>query len=393
MSDWSLSPDVAAVRDDVIAIRRDLHAHPELAFEEVRTAGVVAERLRALGLSPRTGLARTGVTAVIEGGAGPGPTVLLRADMDALPVQEESGLPFASTVPGKMHACGHDGHTAMLLGAAQVLVGRRERLRGRVKLFFQPAEEHPGGALPMIEAGALEDPRVDCAFAAHLWSPLPVGLIAASPGPVLAAADKFTITLRGRGGHAALPHETVDPVMVAGHVITAVHSLVSRYVAPGQRAVISLTTLRAGEAFNVIPETAVLGGTLRAFDERLRNALTARLEEVASHTAQAFGASATLEYERGYPPVVNDAAMTDVLRRAAAAVVGDSGVVPLEPVMGGEDFAYILERVPGCFFVVGARNAALEACWPHHHPRFAIDEAALGLGVATLVGAVQDLLG
>lgn len=388
----NLDPDLRAVLDRVVTIQRDLHAHPELAFEEVRTAGVVADELRRLGLEPRTGIAKTGVSAMIEGQAGDGPTVLLRADMDALPLTEETGLPHSSTVPGKMHACGHDGHTAMLLGAAAVLVSRRARLKGRIKLVFQPAEEHPGGAKPMIEAGVLEHPKVDYALGLHLWAPLPTGIVAVGDGPVMAASDKFEITITGSGGHAAQPSLGVDPVLVGAQVVTALQSIVSRNVPATDAAVLSVTQFHAGEAFNVIPGSAWLCGTARSFNPVIRARLEARMKELVPAVAGGFGASAEVTYNAGYPPTINDRAAADVVRAAAAQVVGCDGVLGLEPIMGAEDFAYFLEAVPGCFFMVGIRNEAKGTGAPHHNARFQVDDDAFGIGIATMVGAAERLL-
>ncbi|NUP98392.1 MAG: amidohydrolase [Armatimonadetes bacterium] len=390
MSEVVLSHEVASVVDEVVTLRRDLHQHPELAFEEYRTAALVAERLRSLGLEPRTGIAGTGVTALV--GNGQGPTLLLRADMDALPVQEENEVPYRSTVPGKMHACGHDGHTAMLLGLAKLLAERRETLPGRVKLCFQPAEERGGGARPMIEAGVLADPPVDAAFAMHLWASLPTGTIATAPGPLLAASDAITIQIRGKGGHAASPAECVDPVLVGAQLVTALQSVVSRNVEAHQAAVVSITQFHAGDADNVIPDSATLNGTVRTFDGAVRSRIERRLQTLVEQTAAAFGATAELDYQHGYPAVVNEPTMTNLVSRAAAEVVGEEAVLPLGPVMGAEDFAYFLREVPGCFFVVGINNEAKGTGQPHHNPRFDLDEDALGIGVEVMLRVVERAL-
>lgn len=392
MSDIKISDAVRAVQPWVIATRRDLHRHPELGFEEVRTSGIVAQRLTALGLQPRTGIAGTGVTAVIEGGAGDGPTVLLRADMDALPVHEENDVDYRSTVDGKMHACGHDGHTAMLLGVAEILQAERAALRGRVKVLFQPAEETPGGAQPMIEQGALEDPKVDFAFGLHLWSPLPTGVISVAAGPIMASSDVIDIEVTGRGGHAAMPAICIDPVTAAAQMITGLQTIVSRNVAPLDPAVVSITELHAGHTFNVIPDTARLRGTARTFSEPVRAVIESRLGTMVPKLAEAFGATATLRYGRGYPVTINDGAMAALVRAAAAEVVGDEGVVPTEPVLGAEDFAYFLQAVPGCFFMVGIRNDAKHAGAAHHNPRFDIDEDAMAIGMETMLRAARRAL-
>ncbi len=392
MDNVRLSPDVAAVLDTVVAIRRDLHRHPELAFEEVRTAGIVADRLRALGLDPRTGIAKTGVCALIEGGAGDGPTVLLRADMDALPVEEANEVEYRSQIPGKMHACGHDGHTAALLGVAEVLCARRARLRGRIKLVFQPAEETPGGAKPMIDEGVLEEPHVDLAFGLHLWAPQPTGTVGVGSGPVMASSDGFDIEVRGRGGHAAMPAECIDPVVVAAHLVTALQSVVSRNVSATDAAVLSVTQVHAGETFNVIPDTARLGGTVRTFDRAVQERVQRRMTEMVPQVAAAFEAEATLTYRRGYPVTVSDPAMAELVRSAAGEVVGSEHVLPVRPILGAEDFAYFLERVPGCFFMVGIKNEAKGTGAAHHNPRFDLDEDALGVAVETMVKVAERAL-
>jgi amidohydrolase len=386
------SPEIAAVMDEVVTLRRDFHAHPELGFEEHRTAAIVAERLRAIGLTPVTGVGGTGVVALLEGQAGPGPTVLLRADMDALPVTEATGLEFASTVPGKMHACGHDCHTAVLLGAARVLWGRRALLRGRLKLVFQPAEEMVGGAAAMIADGVLEDPPVDRAFGLHVWSGTPTGQIDIAAGPIMAAADHFSLTVRGRGGHAALPELCRDPLPAAAAIITAAQTIVTRQMPADQTVVLSFTQIHGGEAPNVIPEEVVLGGTARAFDLALRDRLRQRLADLAGHIAAAHGVSAELDYHEGAPPTVNDPAMTAIARAACVAVVGAERVKPFKPLPAGEDFGAILARVPGCFFFVGMRDEAAGSVWPHHHPRFTVDEKVLPIAVAAMVEVARRAL-
>jgi len=392
LNDIRISDAVRAVEPQVLATRRDLHRHPELAFEEFRTSGIVAERLRALGLEPRTGIAETGVTAVIEGGAGDGPTVMLRADMDALPVHEENEVDYRSTVDGKMHACGHDGHTAMLLGVAEVLQRQRDELRGRVKVLFQPAEESPGGAKPMIEQGALEDPKVDYCFGIHLWAPLPTGVISVAPGPIMASSDVIDIEVRGRGGHAAMPSICIDPVVAAAQMLSGIQTVVSRNVGPLDPAVVSITELHAGHTFNVIPDVARMRGTARTFSDAVREVIERRLQTMVPKMAEAFGATATLKYSRGYPVTVNDAGMADLVRQAAGEVVGTDGVIPTEQVLGAEDFAYFLREVPGCFFMVGIRNDAKHAGAAHHNPRFDIDEDAMAIGMETMLRVTRKAL-
>lgn len=374
--------------EEVIRLRRDLHRHPELGFEEVRTAGIVADYLGALGLEVRTGVARTGVVAVIEGSE-PGPTLLLRADMDALPVHEATGVEYASTIKGKMHACGHDGHTAILLGAARVLSGMRDRIKGAVKLVFQPAEEGPGGAEPMIAEGVLEDPRVDAAVGLHLWSDFPVGRVGVQPGPFMAAADTFDVVVRGRGGHAAAPHQTVDSVLVASHLVVALQSVVSRTVDPLESVVVTVTRMHGGEAYNVIPDEVRLGGTIRSFLPELRTEVRDRVKALVEGVAAGFGASAEFHYSEGYPPVINDAAMAELVTSCCHDLLGVEAHVVDSRTLGGEDMAYFLNAVPGCYFFLGARDEEKGCDFPHHHPRFNVSEEAFPLGVELFVRVVE----
>jgi amidohydrolase len=384
-----LRPEVQEIAAEVVELRRDLHRHPELGFQEVRTAALVADYLRGLGLPVRTGVARTGVVALVEG-AQPGPTLLLRADMDALPVHEETGLPFASQEPGKMHACGHDGHTAILLGTARLLADLRPRLKGCVKLVFQPAEEGPGGALPMIEEGVLEDPRVDAAVGLHLWADLPLGRVGLRPGPMMAASDTFDIRIGGRGGHAARPDQALDPIVAAAHLVTALQSLVSRSVDPFESVVVSVTRIHGGEADNVIPTEVRLGGTVRTFREDLRADVRARMERMCRELPAAFGARGEFVFHEGYPAVVNHPQVTRLVEACCREVLAVDGAVEDHRTTGGEDMAYFLQRVPGCYFFLGARPAT--GHFPHHHPRFDLAEEALPLGVEILVRICQRFL-
>ncbi len=366
-------------RTQLIADRRDLHQHPELAFQEHRTAGIVAERMRGLGYAVTTGVGGTGVVATRAAGDA---CVLLRADMDALPVEEANDVPYRSRHTGRMHACGHDGHVAMGLE-----VGRRlaaTALPGTVKFAFQPAEEMNNGAAAMIEAGVLAAPRVDAAFGVHLWNYLPLGTIGVMPGPVMAAVDLFDITVVGRGGHAAAPHLTVDPVVVAAQIVTALQGIVSRRRDPLEEGVISVTQVLAGDAYNVIPARAVLRGTARSFGGRFYEQVPAMVERTARGIAEALGAGVELRYERLSRPVVNDERMTAVMRAAAEDVVGPENVRSGVRTMGGEDFAFYLEAVPGCFAFVGSAPRDGRPAGPHHSPTFDIDEEALVIGVELL---------
>lgn len=386
----TLSPDVVSLKQELIALRRDFHQNPELGFEEVRTAGVVTDYLRALGLEPRTGIAKTGVTADIVGGL-PGPTILLRADMDALPIQEETGLDYSSRVPGKMHACGHDGHTSILLVTAKLLVQRKNSLRGTVRVLFQPAEEGPGGAAPMIAEGVLEG--VDAALGLHLWLHLNTGHVNFCSGPMLAATDELDLKVVGIGTHAASPHDGVDPIATAAHIITAAQTMLTRGLEPKQPKVLSITKFHAGNTHNVIPPFAELGGTLRTYDEALRRETKQRFEKLARCTAEAHGASVELSWREGYPVLVNDPEITAVVEEVCQELLklAPAEQRPDARSMGGEDMAYYLQKVPGCFFFLGAYNEQVEAKYSHHHPRFTVDEEALPIGVELFLACVERL--
>jgi amidohydrolase len=375
---------------EMTATRRDFHAHPETAFEEVRTAGIVAERLRSYGLEPRTGVGKTGVMATIRGGK-PGKTVLLRADMDALPIQEENDTPYRSQHAGRMHACGHDCHTSILLTVAKQLVREAHALGGTIQLCFQPAEEQGGGALAMIQDGAL-DPRPDAVFGLHVWQDMDLGEIGVPNGAWLAAVDEFNVTLRGKGAHGAAPHQGIDPVVGIAHVITALQSIVSRNVDPLREAVVSVTQVKAGSAFNIIPETAWMNGTVRTFDEAVWEKLPQQFERVVRGVAQGLGCEVELQFVRHNRPTVNDPAMAELARAAAAEVVGRDKVHLDTRTMGGEDFSWFLAEVPGCFVAIGSRNASRGLTFAHHHPRFDVDERCLELGAETLLRITRRFL-
>ena len=381
---------VAALSETLVAWRRALHRRPELGFEERETAAFVAARLDELGLEVETGVARTGVVAVLRAHAASRPPVLLRADMDALPVQEVEGRPYASEIPERMHACGHDGHMAMLLGAASALTAERARLTRDVVFCFQPGEEGFGGADAMIRAGVLERHRVGEAFGLHLWSLFPVGTIQVRPGPTMAAQDEFEATIRGRGGHGALPHEAIDPVVAASHAIVALQAVVARSIDPIHAAVVTVGSLHAGSAPNIIPDAATMRGTLRSFDDRVRETLRLRVREILEGTAAAHGCSADVTLHPGYPAVVNDPASVERVRRHAAAVVGTANVIEPAPMAAAEDFAYFLREVPGAFAFIGAGNRARGITAPHHAPGFDIDEAALPIGAELLARIAVD---
>jgi amidohydrolase len=366
-------------RAQLVATRRDLHQHPELGFEETRTSTLAAERLKSLGYEVKSGVGKTGVVAVRSGDNGR--CVLLRADMDALPVEEANDVPYRSRHPGKMHACGHDGHVAIGLEVARRLAA--PRLGGTVKLAFQPAEEVSHGAQAMIADGVLDAPKVDAAFGIHLWNDLPVGTVGVMSGPIMASVDEFEITILGRGGHAAAPHQTVDPVLVAAHVVTALQSLVARRRNPFEEGVVSITQVNAGHAFNVIPGRADLRGTVRTFGGRFWDDAPALVEETAQGIAGAFGARAEVGYRRLSAPLVNDDGMAELMAEVAAQVVGKGNVKSGVRTMGGEDMSYFLQKVPGCFAFVGSAPKGGKAS-PHHSATFDIDEESLVVGAELL---------
>jgi len=376
---------------EMVAVRRDLHQHPETAFEEVRTSGIVAERLKALGLDVRTGVAKTGVLATVKG-AKPGKTVLLRADMDALPIHEENDTPYRSKTPGKMHACGHDCHTSILLGVAKQLVGERSDLAGQVRLCFQPAEECGGGAEGMIAEGALE-PRPDAAFGLHVWQDMDLGLVGITPGPFMASVDEFSVTVKGTGAHAAMPHLGVDPVVCLAHIVTALQTIASRHASPFHEVVVSVTQIKAGTAFNIIPETAWMNGTVRVFEPELWKALPGYFERIVRGVASAHGCTVEIDFKRFNQPTVNDHAMAALAREAAVEVVGEKNIRDDIRTMGGEDFSAFLRQVPGCFIAVGSRNSSRGLIYGHHHPRFDVDEACLAIGAEVLLRTTQRFLG
>jgi amidohydrolase len=369
----------------VVEWRRHLHRHPELGFQETGTAAFVAERLREWGCDEvRGGVGRTGVVGVIRAARSEGAAVLLRADMDALPIQEVEGREHGSTVPGVMHACGHDGHTAMLLGAASLLSARRDRLRRDVVLCFQPAEEGQGGAEAVIADGVLADHHVGEAYALHLWSLYRVGTVHVRSGPIMAAQDEFVARMVGRGGHGAAPHLCHDPVLAAAHGLVALQAVVSRSVNPLDAAVVSVGSLHGGTAPNVIPDAATMHGTLRSFSESVRRTLRQRVQEVLEGVGEAHGCRVEFDLRPGFPAVVNEPAAVEAVREEARRVVGEAGLMEPAPMPASEDFAFFLREVPGAFFFVGAGNEEKGIDAPHHSPRFDIDEDALGVGVELL---------
>lgn len=378
----SLSDEVREATDDLVTLRREIHRFPELGFQENRTQKLVLDHLAASGIRGEP-MAGTGVTALIEGSR-PGPVLLIRADMDALPVDEACDIPWKSEHAGVMHACGHDAHTAMLLTAARI-IAKGGLDAGAVRLMFQPAEEGQGGALAMINAGILEHPKVDAALGFHVWSGYDTGLVVTEAGPVAASVDGFRLTVHGKGAHAATPEDGIDPVVIASQIITTAQSLVTRRKRPVDPVVLSFTAVNGGSAFNVIPEKVEILGTFRTFDEGVRTRLRADLIALANAAATPFDAKIAYETISETIPVFNDPELTALARATATQVVGAERILIPSPLLVGEDFGEVLHRVPGTFVVLGCGDTALSTRYPHHHPRFNVDERALPIGVEIAV--------
>ena len=379
----------AAAADEAIAWRRHLHRNPELAFEEVETSQFVYDTLDSFGGLELIRPTPTSVLARLAG-ARPGKTIALRADIDALPIAEENTFEFASRRPGAMHACGHDGHTAMMLATARILTDLRDQISGEIRFVFQHAEETPpGGAREVVAAGVLEG--VDVVMGCHLMSVAPTGKICVARGSFMAAADTFSLEIEGKGGHAGMPQGAVDPIVIASEIVLALQQIVSRETSPLDSVLVSVTRINAGSADNIIPQTVELGGTVRTYKPELRTSTREAVERIATGIAHAHRATARLDYREGYTPVVNDPERADLVEGAARRALGDDAIGEPFRVMGGDDFSAYQQVVPGVYFVVGARNDEIGASFPHHHPRFTIDEAALQNGIAVFVQAVLDL--
>jgi len=368
--------------------RRYLHQYPELSFQESETSRWIAAELEELGCTVQKGIGGHGLTVSIKGGK-PGPVIALRADIDALPIQDEKQCDYASKVPNVMHACGHDGHTAALLAVAAYYMSCREELAGERRLLFQPAEEvTPGGAVRMIADGALEG--VSAIFGVHLWTPLPYGQAASAAGPLMSAADDFFIEITGRGGHGGLPHESIDTIMIGVTLVQAIQTIVSRIVNPLHPAVVTIGSFQAGSAPNVIAETCQLKGTVRTFDENTRTMIHERLAALIDHICSMYGAAYTFDLKIGYPPVVNDPMEAERFFRIGGTVFGEAGLVQSDKITVAEDFAYYLQEVPGCFVFVGAGNLERGASYPHHHPKFDIDERAMLQASRLLIAMAEN---
>ncbi len=369
------------ISDWIIEIRRELHRHPELMYEEIKTSALVRRELDKLGIPYKSPIAKTGVLATI--GSGSGPCVALRADMDALPIHEETDVSFKSEIDGKMHACGHDCHTAMLLGAAKILKEKESEIKGTIKFLFQPAEEGGAGGKLMREEGALDSPEVERIFGLHVWPLLPTGTVGSREGTFLAATSFLEMTVEGEGGHAAMPHLTIDPVVASAQIITNLQTIISRKLDPLDSGVISISTIHGGEASNVIPPEVKLQGTIRSLTNEGLKKLQKQVRTVSENIAQAHSCKATVSYPgNDYPPTVNDGKTWDFAKGVAKDMLGEENAVELEPVMGGEDFSYYTEKVKGCFVALGMRNENIDAIYNVHHPLFKMDEDALHIGTA-----------
>lgn len=376
----------------VIGWRRYFHKNPELSFKEFQTSRAIAAELKKLGMRVKLKVGGTGVVGLLKGGRS-GKTLALRADMDALPVDEENKTSYSSKNPGVMHACGHDGHMAMLLGAARLLSFQKNQIKGQVKFLFQPGEETPpGGALGMIRDGAMEAPKVDAVFALHLDSLLPTGKVGFCKGPMMAASDNFEITIAGRGGHAARPHDCLDPVTTAAQIINGLQTIISRKVDPVQPAVVTVGQVEAGSKHNIIPQKALLTGTARTIDPYSTKMMPVWIRQLAEGVARANGLKASLNYERGYPVLFNDPGMVDFCENLITSLYGKRVIVHItEPMMGGEDMAYFLQKAPGAFLRLGSQRDRATS-YPWHHPKFAIDEKALPLGAEILTAIALNYL-
>lgn len=386
--------EIRALEPQLVEWRRQLHQKPELGFQERLTAQLVSRKLQAWGIDHETGIAETGIVAIIQGNQPGGEKVLaIRADMDALPIQELNDVSYKSQHDGVMHACGHDGHTAIALGTAYHLHKHRHNFSGTVKIIFQPAEEGPGGAKPMIKQGVLKNPDVDAIIGLHLWNNLPLGTVGVRPGALMASVECFNCTILGQGGHGAMPHQTIDSIVVAAQVVNALQTIVARNVNPIDSAVVTVGELHAGTKLNVIADTARMSGTIRYFNPDLAGFFHQRVESIIAGVCQSHGAKYDLEYWSLYPPVINDAHMAELVRSVAAAVVETPlGIVPTCQTMGGEDMSFFLQEVPGCYFFLGAANPQKNLDYPHHHPRFDFDETALAMGVEIFVRCVEKFL-
>ncbi|MBP1933729.1 M20 family metallopeptidase [Ammoniphilus resinae] len=390
MRSASINDRVEGLKEQVIAWRRYLHQHPELSFQEEATSQFIYDTLQGFAGLEVSRPTKTSVMARLIGKE-PGIVLAIRADMDALPIQEENTFEFTSTNPGVMHACGHDGHTAMLLGTAKALSEMKDQIKGEIRFLFQHAEEvFPGGAEEMVQAGVMEG--VDYVIGTHLWAPMKLGTIGVCYGPMMAAPDTFWITILGKGGHAALPHQTIDSIAIGAQVVTNLQHIVSRNTDPIDQLVLSVTQFAGGTAHNVIPGSVAICGTVRSFDQKLRESVPNLMERVIKGITEAHGAGYEFKYEFGYRPVINDHAVTAVVEETVREVFGEKALDLMQPNMGGEDFSAFQQKAPGSFFFIGAGNEGKGIIYPHHHPKFTIDEEALEKGLKMFIHTALRLL-
>jgi amidohydrolase len=385
--------DAKKLKDEIVQSRRDFHRNPELGMEETRTSKIVADFLTSLGLEVQTGIANTGVVGLLRGSKD-GPTVGLRADMDALPIKEQSGVEYSSTVDGKMHACGHDGHTAILMGAAKLLSQYKDKIEGNVKFIFQPAEEGPGGALPMIEEGVLENPKVSAMFGLHINTTSgPAGQIEYGSGPRSAGTGTARIKIKGFGGHGAHPHKSVDAIMASAHVLTTLQTIISREIDPLEPVVITMGTINGGYRHNVIADEVNMTGTIRTLNEDIRKSMPERFDRIIKGVCESLRCEYELDYSLGIPSVVNDVDMTDIVKEAAVKLLGEENAIQVDkPSMGGEDFCYFSQAVPSSFFRLSARNEEKGCTYPGHHPKYNFDEESIPHGIAMFAQIVINYL-
>ncbi|MEG4351717.1 M20 family metallopeptidase [Microcoleus sp. LAD1_D3] len=382
--------EIRNLQPQLVEWRRLLHQKPELSFDENLTAQFISQKLQEWGIDHETNIAKTGIVATIDSGK-PGRVLAIRADMDALPIQEENEVDYRSQHDGIMHACGHDGHTAIALGTVCYLAKHKHNFSGKVKFIFQPAEEGPGGAKPMIEAGVLKNPDVDAIVGLHLWNNLPLGTVGVRSGALMAAVEVFDCTIFGKGGHGAMPHQTVDSIVVTAQIVSALQAIVARNIDPIDSAVVTVGKFYAGHTHNVIADTAQIGGTVRYFNPAYQGYFAKRIEQVIAGICQSHGANYQLDYCALYPPVINDSRIAELVRGVAESVVETpAGIVPECQTMGGEDMSFFLQEVPGCYFFLGSANPEKNLAYPHHHPRFDFDETALGMGVEMFVRCVEN---
>ncbi len=380
------------IKENLINIRREIHMYPETGYEETRTAALICKTLDKLNINYKSNIAKTGVVGIIKC-KGPGKTLAIRADMDALPIIEDNNCSYKSQIHGKMHACGHDVHVASLLGAAEILSNLKDRLNGNIKLIFQPAEEMSGGALPMINEGVLKNPNVDACIAAHVWPEVEVGSIEVKHGPIMASPDEFTILIKGKGGHGAAPHTTIDPILMACRVIDGLQSIVSRNIDPVEPFVISACSIHSGSCFNVIPETATIQGTVRTLNPALREQVPSLIEKLVAGIVNLMGGKYEFDFNYLYPPTINDRKITDLLSQSASKIIGKDKLTFSDvPSMGGEDFAYFAERVPSTLFRLGSANKNKGIIHPLHSNKFDVDEDCISIASAILSQFAVDFL-